>query len=149
MIVIYNNSAEGVLLKTAIQSLMGDIPIIAVGCGDPRALSIPTMKSMLPISSARRIDVVFIGLRLDMATEQWLTDQWQQVRSVTVLGKALYTPMSKRFTTLVHLTNVTGDKGYVAQLMSIFSDETEVRKELNRLNQITHHFVTKGNALCV
>ena len=146
MIIFYSNTAEGVLLKSVVSSLSSCGDDVTVGCGDAVTLSLAVMKAMMDTKPTQRVDLVFLGITPDKATETWIESMADLVRSVNVIGRRQYVPMAKCFRALVRLNNQTGDVSYGEQLTSMFTDETAVRRELNRVSTLTQQIVKKEAA---
>lgn len=151
MILFYNNTAEGAVTATVIKDLCQNknIPMISVGCNDPRAISLKTATTLLSVGRPSRKDLVFVNLSLDPATEQFLSDKTENIRSVTCIGSVGYAVKTRAFDRLIQsnvirLFNVSGEnQSLEEQLGALFDDRLSIKKTLERITRLSHTLIHK------
>lgn len=149
MIVIYNNStASGIIGATALKRTCEEngVPIIAIACNDPRAVSIPVMKSLLGVSIPARATIVFMDLLPDVGSEQFLARHADVVRSVHVIGNEPYLIGCHEFRRAVRarcplLVNKAGMEPIIDQVRTLFEDPEDFNHKFNQVLGDAHRIL--------
>lgn len=135
MVIVYGSRAVSAVRAQVVKSLAHELGLTVqmVSSPSPQAISLRVMTALLNTAESRT-EVVFIDSTPDIATERFLAQQRDQVRSVAVLGDESYEAKSREFDRAtafrdIALFNPSGkDTHFEKQLLHIFEDEDRVRR---------------------
>jgi len=143
MIVIHNNTAGGVFKATLVKSLAdaNAMPATLVGCHSTPSISVRVMTALLNAEPGSRVDLVFVDVLPDRATEEFLVSHRHDIRSIAIIGGEKYVVKSPKLDRLLMSLNLvihdaTGEGSVVNQLGAIFSDKPQIRRHFDYLKTV-------------